>query len=364
MKKVYTITFHNADNYGAVIQAYALQKVLEKKYETKILDYDNKTISEGYKLFKKTKGGIKTQLVQFLKDIINLKKNYLRIRNFNNYRKKINFTKKYSNYNEVLNNYPKVDAFVVGSDQVWNKDITGFIDPVYTLNFGKNDFRKISYAASSGDVSVIEKDTNILNYISKIDKISVREKSLSDYLTKKIDNDVSLVLDPSLLLTKKEWLSSVENKRIIKEKYIFVYCGNEPDYFYKIIEDIQEKTGYLVIHFGRRDKKIKCRKKSVYSVGPAEFISLINNAECVVTTSFHAVALSVICNKKLYAVLNRYSDRLETTLTSLGLSDCIIHNYLEYEEKSQKNINWDKSNELLDKKREESINWLYSAIDK
>ncbi len=366
MKTVYTITFHKANNYGAMLQAYALQKVLSQNYNTKILNYDNKFISNGYKLFQKGNRGIKNKCVQLIKDFVNLKKNYVRSKNFDKFRKKFLLTDYYSNSDEVANNYPSADAYITGSDQVWNPKITDGLDSVYTLNFGNNDFKKISYAASSGDNDSITKyEDELINSLKKFDNISVREASLQKLLTTKLPTGVSLVLDPTLLIKKEEWEELATDKRLIKEKYIFVYCGDEPDYFYNTVNELSKRTGYLIVHFGRRDlkNKFKGRKKSCYEAGPQEFVNLVKNAEYVVTVSFHATAFAVMLNRKMFIILNRFPDRLKTLLNLLELSDRIISNDNDFEKVYTNKIDWNKTNTLLSNERNKSINWLLDSIE-
>lgn len=366
MKKIFTVTFHRADNYGAVIQAYALQKVLEKNYETQILDYDNKRISDDYRIFKKTnKNSIKT-VIQFAKDLINCKKEIVRKRNYGNFREKLKLTRKFDTIDEVKKDYPKADVYITGSDQVWNPELTDGLNDVYTLNFGDNNFKKISYAASCGSIDSLKNDkVKLEETLKNFDNISVRENSLQLELSKTMNKNIELVLDPSLLLTKEDWIAFAGNNRIIKEKYIFVYCGDEPQLFYDIINEIAERTGYLIVYFGRRDRKnnFKHRKKSCYESGPIEFVNLINNAEYVITASFHGTALATILNKEMFIVLNRASDRLATLLNGVNLRDRIISNMEEFEKAYNTKTNWDITNQMLKEKKKASINWLYNAIE-
>lgn len=367
MKKVYTVTFHNANNYGALLQAYALQKVLSQKYDTKILNYNNKMISNEYKLFKRVNSGLKDKCIQLIKDIANFKKNYIRNKNFDKFRKKLILTDYFSSSDDVINHYPKADAYITGSDQVWNSKITCGLDSVYILNFGNKEFKKISYAASCGNNDTIIGYEDILtNSIKKFNNISVRESSLQKFLLKKLQTPVNLVLDPTLLLKKEDWERFATNKKVIKEKYIFVYCGEESDYFYDIVNELAKRTGYLIVYFGRRDlkNKFKYRKKSCFEYGPIEFVNLIKNSEYVVTVSFHGTAFAAMLNKKMFIVLNRFPDRLKTLLDSIELSDRIVKNMEDFEIVYNKDIDWNKTNMLIEQQRKKSINWLFEAVEK
>ncbi len=368
MKKIYTLTFHKANNYGALLQAYALQKIIEKKYPTEILNYDNKSISNDYRLIKPFKGDIKNNFVQIIKDLINSKKEYLRIKNFNKFRKSIRISEKFNSINDISSSKYDDCIFITGSDQVWNPNITNGIDPMYTLNFDNNTIKKISYAASSGHNDTIQDCKNdLVKIIKKYNHISVREESLKILLSKMIPNtEIVSTLDPSLLLSKEDWDIIAGSKRLIKEKYIFVYCGEEPDYFYDIVNKIALENDYLIVYFGRRDRKhkFKGRKKSCYEYGPKEFVNLAKYSECIITVSFHGTALACIFNKNMFIVLNRYPDRLKSLLEKIGLKERIITSFDDFEKVEKNKIDWEKTNALIQIEKNKSINWLYNAIEK
>ena len=362
MKKVYTITFQNADNYGAVLQAYALQKAISKKYKTEILNYDNKSISNSYKLFKR-KNTLKDQIIQTAKDLINFRTEFSRKKRFNAFRKHLNLSQPITNNSFCASDHYKDSIYITGSDQVWNEDLTGGIDDLYFLNPVPKE-QSISYAASVGSLDTIKHENDFIKSMKQIKHLSVRERPLKEYLDKKLSSaNIKVVLDPTLLLSKKDWESFAGDKRIIKEKYVFVYCGEEPKHFYDIVNDIAKKEHLTIVYSWRRDKNhvFLSRKRSYANLGPKEFANLIRYAECVVTSSFHGTALSVIFNKRLYAVLNRSSNRLTTLLKQLSLDECIITNYEDYT--NYKSPDWDKANTLLKSKSEDSMNWLYDAIE-
>ena len=362
MKKVYTLTFHNANNYGAVIQAYALQKVLLNNYETCILNYNNKYISQGYKLFKCFNNGF--NIKQFFKDILNLKKEIVRNANFDKFRRSLYLSEEINNI-DLLSKLNS-SAYVVGSDQIWNPDMTNGVDDFYTLNVKLKNCKKISYAASSGNKDVLVKNGNkYFSLINDFDSVSVREKGMKEIIESKTEKKVDVVLDPSLLLSFYDWSKFCGNDRIIKEKYIFVYCGDEPEYFYDIVNDYAKINDCTIIYFGRRDlkNKFKYRKKSMYEVGPVEFVNLIKYSDCVFTASFHGTALGIVLNKKILLVLNKYQDRLSSLIDKLGLNERIASNFEEYKRIIDKDIDWENVNKLLEVERSKSIEWLYKSID-
>lgn len=368
MKKIYTTTFHHACNYGAVLQAYALQQTLLKKYDTEILNYNCAAIADVYRCFKRRSGSKKHQLTQLVKDILNYKIDYLRNQHFKTFRRNfLKETPEYKTAQDIIQHYPKGDIYITGSDQVWSPTITKGLDPIYTLNFGHHDFKKISYAASAGGNTTLRHDIKRLAAIlQSYQAISVRERTLEQLLQANKVNDVNLTLDPSLLLTKEEWNKLIPPKKLTKQKYILAYSWDEPSFFFQIVNRFAQTNGYKIYYYRRRDYKhlFQGAKKSYFQYGPCEFLSLIKNAECVFTTSFHGTALSIIFNKKLFVTLSKYSDRITTLLSALGLSNRIVSSERDFDQILQKDIDWKKINATLTQKRQQSLQWLYNAIDK
>ena len=367
MKKVLTTTFHLANNYGALLQTYALQYFLSKKYDTKILNYDNTYVSKWYKLFQ-PKSNIILTLFSYAKSIINYNKEMGRIKNFNKFRDELKMTEIINSTSCLNKTLLKYDAIITGSDQVWNPSITNGLDNVYFLDFDNKSIRRISYAASCGSVKVLDGYNDaFLRKTKNIDKISVREKELKDYLEKRIDNEVDLVLDPTLLLKKEEWLSKVGEERLEKNKYIFVYSvGNDNQLFIDSVNKLSRITGYKIVYFDKSDIKhrFKCKKENWYKAGPSEFLNLLFNSEFVVSTSFHALALSIIMNKEIFVTLSSKPDRLITLCDTVGLNNRIVSSVNDIDKLLKENTDWKEINKRLEVERKKSQQWLVDAIDK
>lgn len=366
MKTVKTVTFHLANNYGALLQAYALQKVLQKKYNTEILNYDNTFISNNYKVFKPiSKNPIKT-IYHLFKDIYNYNKETKKVAAFDKFRKKLILSDYFSDKDKIV--LPGADAYIVGSDQVWNPFLTNGVDSVYTLKNIKNS-KKISYAASSGILKYIEQNSSeFLKNIQQFDFISVREKNLKEYLDKNIkDKEIKVVLDPTLLLNKNDWIKLCGDKRIENEKYIFVYSvNNANNLFYEFVNKLANDKNLKIVYFDKRDLKnnFKYKKKSYYSTGPSEFLNLLYNAEYVVTTSFHGTALSCLLNKKFFVILSTFPDRLTTLLNNLSLESQIVNKLDDYNNMINYQIEWIEVNKKLAREKESSLEWLFNSIER
>lgn len=367
MKKIGMITFHSAHNYGAMLQVYALQKtLLNNGYQAEIIDYRDKKIMSGYKLFKLNKKNLYTIIKSFASSLFFLIPNYMRAKRFNNFLKKyLKTTKiKYKSEKELKDNPPDEDIYIVGSDQVWNTALTGSLKDAYTLNFGKDNVKRISYAASIGKSEIPDTLKDIFKEkISKIDKISVREEQAKELLSGLINKNIDVVLDPTLLLEKEKWMSLIEKKEKEKEKYIFIYGIGERDRLYKIANYFSEKTNLKLVHFDNKNKGYKNVLKSAYSDGPIEFLNLIKNAEYVIAQSFHGTVFSLIFRKKFFVIPDKTtSSRVINLLKKLGLEDRIINSIEEIGDYDRE-INYEEVESKLKFEREKSLEFLKNSID-
>ena len=371
MAKIYTVTFHRANNYGAFLQAYALQKVLlENKMDTEILDYDNKYISNIYRLFRGNETNLVRDIYHVTKNIFYFLPTKKRYEAFAKSRNNLKLSRYFKNTNEVRKNNFDNNIFIIGSDRVWNPNLTGGIDDIYTLNLNGKSIKKISYAASFGDIKNLkENEEEFKRRLSCFDGISVREKNAKDSLEKIINKKIEVVLDPSLLLDIKTWTSYCEEKRIIEDKYIFIYSIMNPsDLFVDTVNKLYDKTGYKIIFFEKKQsgnyKKIKGKLTSYYSAGPKEFVNLLKNAEYVVTSSFHGNALASIFNKKTFSILSDKPDRIITLLSKLELQKQIVKDCNDFDRAYSNIVDWNKTNNILNNERKKSVKWLINEIER
>lgn len=363
MKKIGIITFHRAINYGAVLQAYALQKhLLNLGYEVFEIDYVPRNEIDKYKSFSIKR--IKTPR-KFLADLKNLSKNICKNKKFNLFLKN-NMILTSEKYNEktLFENYHKFDVLITGSDQVWNYELLNGVDKAYFLNFGDSSLKRISYAASIGK-NEIENEyiSEFKSAISVLDYISVREKTAQELLEKMNISNVNVVCDPVFLLDKDTW-SKVLPKPKNNGKYILSYMLSKSDEYCRMVEELAKKTKLKIIHFESRSH-YECENESSYTSDPFEFVNLIKNAEYVITTSFHATAFSIIFEKDFYVYpYNKTASRVTDLLKKLGLSNRIINSLKEFKEVKHETISFEDANEILKKERSRSIEWLKNAIEK
>lgn len=316
MKKIGILTFHDADNLGAVLQAYALQNVLQSecKVNADIVDYQCRAIEETKhaKFEKKLSSMIKALLKEVYYDI--------KHKGFENFRKR-NLKMSNKRYDRVTVSEANsvYDAFISGSDQVWNPGCAGR-DDTYFLDFADAG-KKYSYAASLGSHKFSPDEyKHYSNLLSAMNSISVREKSAIAELEKLGISSASVNADPVFLLSEERW-QSIMTKRLYKGRYVLVYLI-QPDV--NVMNCARE-------YARKHNCKIISNKKSIEFIlhnSPAEFLSWIYYSDCIFTNSFHGTAFSLIFNKPLMAdialrnggINNRVLEILETT----GATQCII----------------------------------------
>ena len=364
MKKIKIITFHSAHNYGAILQVYALQKVLGKENDVEVINYRNNNIDNTYKLINPET--LKTILKSIIKNILYFRRNITRYNKFENIiKERLNLTKKYNSEEQLKKDFPKADVYITGSDQVWNTSITKGLQDSYTLNFGDDYTKRISYAASIGKSKLTDTEKAVFKEkISKLDFISVREEDAKKLLTPVINKPIDVVLDPTLLISKEEWENEIRDLGKEKEEYILAYTVGADDEYYKIINELSEKTNLKVIHFETRNKKIKNVLRNAYTSDPFEFINLIKNAKYVVCTSFHATVFSIIFNKKFFVIPHRQTgSRVTNLLKKLGIENRIYNDLKEFKDRDYNfDTNWEEVEEKIEQEKDKSLNWLNNSI--
>lgn len=316
MKKVGILTFCNANNFGAVLQAQALQDYLEKNYPV-----DVEFINLKFNKDKKNNNIVSNNSSNiFLK----LKKKYTQYKFKKFKRNYLNISGNTFDGDDGINksnlNY---DYYIVGSDQVWNTDIT-HETKAFFLNW--TDGKKVSYAASFGkdNINKVE-DLWVKEELNKFDYISVREKLAKEYIEKNTDLSAQLVCDPVFLMDKNEWINTLKiNTNKDKEKYIFVYYMESTPELIDAIEYISKKTGFKVKYLCGGTQKIE-NVKHLVKRGPKEFLEEICNSEIVISNSFHAIAFSIIFQKKFVVVSHsKWNSRLDSLLNVAGYENQYI----------------------------------------
>lgn len=364
MQKIKLFTFHNAENYGAMLQAYALKEALKKLGTApQFINYENEKILSDYKLIR-TKS-----FKSFLSSLWYLSRNLKRKRNFKRFSDKYldTNTKGYSSVQEIEQDIEQNDVFVAGSDQIWNPELTGGLSDVYTLNFKTNfNVRKTIYGASLGNEGLLKKySSDFKEKLETLDYISVREQSIIEPLKNISKKDIEKVVDPTLLLTKEEWNNLIESNETINlphEKYILVYTLFESDEVTKIANYISHITDLKIVHF-RKYNTYENELLSLYTYGPADFVNAFKNAAYVITNSFHGTVFSLIFERNFYSVLpSQRAGRITDLLNNMGINTRIIQD--ESQVNINNNIDYTEVKEKINCLRVKSIDFLKKGVTK
>lgn len=291
-KKIGVIThYYKSFNYGGLLQSYALIKMFQKNnFIACQIQYDS---SIKQRKFTRLMLHIGNKFITMLKNFIRNKK---RIEACSRFRTAIPHTREIYNYKNISTVEKNFDAFVTGSDQVWNPSE---INVGYSLSFTNKP--KFSYAASIGVKSLTSSDLAFYeSFLQDYRMVSVRERNAVELLQHV--RPISLVLDPVFLLTKDEWLS-LASKKICTEKYIFYYLLGDDAKSRCIVENFAKEKGWRIFVIPYLNGKNNVKKGDLFrkDISPNDFLSLIANAECVMTDSFHALCFSYIFKKDFYA---------------------------------------------------------------
>ena len=346
--KVSILTYHDEDNYGATLQAYATYKAIEELgYQAEFIDLH----------FPKTDN--------FINRIIFSLKRF----RFNKFRNKYfkNKTKTYYSVDELKQNPPQSDVYLIGSDQTWNPDISKDLALAYWLDFGTDSIRRITYAASFGkskwEDTTYAPTEKIMELMKKFSTLLVREESAVDICRDVFHEDSKQVVDPVLLFDNYKELigdAKIDNTKVVAYKLI-----NSQDFYEKV--RFFAKTNGLTAHsIGsvRRVKGFVCR----YPVGVIGWIREFATSKYVFTDSFHGTVLSLIFQKQFIVYVGdaKRITRITSLLKPLGLDYRIVSNDVsaeKMEEIIKIPIDYISVGDLLESSRTKSWELLKHALE-
>lgn len=317
MKRIGLFTIY-VENYGAVLQTYALSAYLKSLPSVESIDVIDFYSDNIYRVLGKIK--CSSVLKTFLKRLYFLPyRHYLKER----YQKERAFMKKSCSFSPKIasvDSIPEYDIYLTGSDQVFN--LNSPYSDYFFQNF-KTDKGKITYSSSLGTIAFPQdKEKVAVNLLSNFEYISVREKQSADYLTSLLNRKVECVVDPTLLLTADQWTSIAVEP--LEKEYILVYDLNGGNQLLKIAKEVSSVLNIPIICIcAKLKKEYKDINKMLYNVGPHEFVGYFKKATFVLTDSFHGTMFSLIFRKDFYTYIavENTSIRIRSILERLGL-DC------------------------------------------
>jgi exopolysaccharide biosynthesis predicted pyruvyltransferase EpsI len=367
-------------NYGNSAQAYALQTVLRKaSFEPMVLDRVKYDI---YKITHWSLSQIKNEILNFID-----KKHRMTPRVFNAiFKGHFLFVEQYINLSERLHTDEELrkhfqnntyDAIIVGSDQTWRPPYSPNIYN-YFLDFleDNTEITKLAYATSFGtsDWEFSEEETKrCARLIQQFDAVSVREESAVEMTTKYLNKDSVWVLDPTLLLVKSDYQKLIDARRQPKRSGIYSYILDETQEISEFIENAQHILG--LDHFTNQPK-VRNKEKATNNLADYKYPTLegwlqgFEEADFVITNSFHGTVFSIIFNKPFLSIVNkeRGASRFYSLLGKLGLESRIIEtanlSRNQIEEFVKQKIDFTVANLKLEEMKKESLAFLLNALDK
>lgn len=367
--KVAIITILDNINFGTYLQALATGFVIKSLgHDVEIIRYTRPIMTlNGYpKIILKERG-----FLSWLKHRNDIKKIVeLRNKDFAFLSGYFPVTKEYTSFEALQQNPPVADVYITGSDQVWNSVYNRGVDRSYYLDFAPLGRRRVAYAASIGMEDFPEQEKPLVySLLKKYDTITVREKTAQQIL-KRMDISSDVVLDPTLLLSGKQWNEIANNPHLhLQEKYLLVYSVERRqqdeliDYYAKIIA---KKKGLLIyqVSYGGKNKRLSCADKYYGNATPDVFLRLIHSANYVVVSSFHGTAFAINFNKQFITIsANRFNSRVHNLLVMTSLQERLINNK-SIDVTSLKDIDYTVVNTELNNQRAKSISQINKMIKK
>jgi len=369
--KIGIITWFSYENYGTVLQAYALQRFIRNEgYDCELVNY--LTSSSCKK---------KINVEEIKKKIIDKKNNLIYKYIYLKKRRQIeNKSKSFKNFiinncvlteilvnkNSLVELNKKIDTYICGSDQVWSPNE---LDGAYFLDFVNDNNKRISYAPSFGVSEIPDEYKDIVSkWMSKFDHLSVREKQGADIIKRLTGREATIVLDPTLLLKPEDW-NIIADDANIQEPYILCYFLSDKREYWKNVEKIRKATGYKVVIIPVVPPSYLKKGMILPETGPSEFVGLIKNAEIVLTDSFHGTIFAINYKKDFYT-FKRFSDkdkksensRIYNILEKLNLENRLISNNQSVLTENIKILNYGDVESRLVKEREKSIKFLNISL--
>jgi len=326
--KTMTMTFHKSCNYGAILQTYALQKVLlSMGHENVVLDYRKSKERPPDKTELSAILNMARRLALTLQDLLHGEKHKVLVEYFAEFhRKHLNLTEEFSSIEEIEAHCQDIDCFITGSDQVFNLRSLPEFRAAFLLQLGPEKCIRFSYAASLEKKDYTEKEKEEMRAVLKTYRgVSLREKSAKEYFESFApDVKTTVVLDPVFLLAPSEW-EALSTPPRIKGPYILVYQVQRNQRMQETVQALKKATGYPVVSICAGTIKWIHADHTYYDVSPEEFIGFYREAAIVVSASFHGAAFGLVFHKPTYALVREgTSSRIRDLMEKFGLDAYMI----------------------------------------
>lgn len=352
--KIGILTFQKTTNYGALLQAMAMNKAfLRLDVEVELIDYECEQIRKR-ELPKSLRGISITRIpIEVICNILCA----IKLIKFEKFKKKncsISSGKYTRKTIQQTNNI--YDVFVSGSDMIWELDVTGK-DTTFYLDFVDDNRKKFSCSTSFGYDSIPDDyiDTT-KSLLADYRLISVRELEGVNIIRTLLGIDVSMTVDPTLLLSDYEWRKYEKPYKGL-EKYVLVYFDDPNSILMKSALEYAKRNDCKVLFVSNTLRGIS-GVKIIRTAGIEQFLWLIDNAECVFTASYHGVLFSVIFNRPFYFFNRAHNGRIQTIVKQLELEKRNI-DYIDNNE----SIDWSNVNSKLEELKDKTIDYMKNIVE-
>ena len=386
MKKIGLILANPITNYGAHLQAFATQKVVDGMgVETAILDFSRIKVREGYRVdmgfiaycYKLLKSKLFAKNNSVLYDEAFYQNQKSRIKETKEFRKKyLHDEISYSDYKKLKEDASQYYGIMIGSDQMWLPGSS--FSPLNSLRFVPSGVKRLSYATSLGVEEYPKYCWRSARQMwEEMDYVSVREQQGVNIINQVCKNQVKadLVVDPTYLLTESEWEKLIPKKCMSNEKYVFCYFLGDNDESKLCAKQYAKAHGLKLVSIlscesmGSIDRTFA--DQTLGALRPEDFVNWIRGAECVFTDSFHGVAFSVINERQFYVFYRKRKDsrlsrnsRIDNILNTWQIKERLISDTsLDWEKEVDKPIDYNIVKEIVLNRREHSLNYLKKALD-
>lgn len=321
--KIGILTYHTGYNYGASLQNFALQTIIKKMgYDVETINFETEEFVSNREMFSRHPKR-KKEVVKIITRIpyySSLKERQKLFDKFTN--ECLNVSPLYRTEREMIDHAVDYACIVCGSDQIWNvsESAAEAANYIYFLNFPKKQ-RRVAYAASFGPwvKEAPEHKEDFLPWLKQFDAISVRETSGVNYV-RSLGLECEFCLDPTILLDKEDY-DVICSERLVQKKYILMFGWNTNDDLINAAKKASRELGLPVYNIVPPPRGIGCGIPRKLDIGPCEFLSMIKNAEFVVTNSFHGTAFATTYERPYVSIVsNGKADlRMTSLLKQLGL---------------------------------------------
>lgn len=365
--KVGIMTFHWADSFGAMLQAYGLLTWLsEENFDAFIVNYAPPFLRGRewffpYVPIKGLKKRLCASVSKFHRNVLTGGKWWRRRGEMNSFRREYLTKGRKTIYRLKKAEQLEADLLIVGSDQIWNPEITFGFQPAYFGVFANGRARRtVAYAASFGTASLPEEaEAEFSKLLVSVDEISMREKSAAEYVKARFQRNASYVVDPVFLLEVEKWLAIADRPK--ERGFILYYETEYCEPLRKAANRFAMEKDLKIIELSAGRSRRYWPFQQIYSAGPAQFLGYIHAAEYVFTNSFHGLAFSILFHKPFYirnhsAVGARIKNLLEYT----GLMDRMAGE--DHVPNAEEGINWMEVERRLYIHRQQSMEFLRHSL--